>query len=248
MYNFLFVNLQIVDLLLSIASRFIFMLGAHLHPDENFDSTCTNNEDIKCRTIKHRRYLFWLVYTLDKEMTFRTRRPPVINDLSCDLTLPKNYTEEVNAKFPEPHNFPGDIRLNSIKSRIYDELYSPNALRKSDAEILRSIRELDNDLDSWRMSLPADHRPTLSFSQDIISQFSTITEQFNFYPVMLRLEYHQTMATIHQASSRCKTWSGDQSGPTEGVNSSLAISVEASRSSLCYLRAARHIVSHNCFW
>jgi hypothetical protein len=39
-----------------------------------------------------------------------------------------------------------------------------------------------------------------------------------------------------------------QNGMMDGVSSSMALSVEASRSSLCYLEAAEHVVVDGVFW
>jgi hypothetical protein len=66
--------------------------------------------------------------------------------------------------------------------------------------------------------------------------------------IILRLEYHYCMATLHQASSRCRAWAEKLSGATEGVSSSLELSVQASRSSLLYLHAARHVLEKEFFW
>jgi hypothetical protein len=67
------------------------------------------------------------------------------------------------------------------------------------------------------------------------------------YSVVLRLNYYLCMAIIHQASNRCKAWM-QGSGMMDGVSSSLALSVEASRSTLCYLKAAEHVLVHGVLW
>ncbi|KAL1962343.1 hypothetical protein VTN77DRAFT_9756 [Rasamsonia byssochlamydoides] len=239
-------DLQSAAVLSAIASRAVFMLGGNTMTDTG------NPTDPTSRVRCHLRNLFWLCYTLDIEISLRTGQPPSINDAYCDLTLPPRYVE---MQYADMHHdvpiadddlivplFPGDVRLSIIKTRAYNALYSVKALHKSDAQLLKDIRELDDDLEQWRMSIPPKFRPTLSFSHE-----TPITDK-SMKSIILRLEYHHCVAAIHRASGRCRAWASGQSGEMEGVSSSLALSVEASRSSLYYLRTAGHTLTGDCFW
>ena len=226
------------------------MIGAHTHNPELRPQLCP---DIRQRMDHQLRNLFWVCYALDKELSLRTGQPPSINDDHCDLSLPDDYGKHLQYQFKIHHvsresmiEIPllGDFRLSKIKAKAYTMLYSTRALQKSDAEILKAIRELDNELETWRVSLPQKCRPTLSFSKG-----SPITEEdLDMQAVMLRLEYHHCMATIHHASGRCVAWTNHHNGIMEGVSSSLALSVEASRSSLAYLQTAQHVLPADSFW
>ncbi|KAJ5654886.1 Zn(II)2Cys6 transcription factor [Penicillium lividum] len=68
------------------------------------------------------------------------------------------------------------------------------------------------------------------------------------HSVMLRLRSFLCLTIIHQASSRCKTWATEQGQMMEGVSSSLAVSVEASRSTLFYLEVPEHVLIDEIFW
>ncbi|KAK9242427.1 hypothetical protein V1506DRAFT_495526 [Lipomyces tetrasporus] len=245
-------NLQSGALMNSIAARFLFILGAHVqsYPDRAGQTLLPTG--IASRTDNHLRNLFWLCYIFDKELCLRTGQPPSINDEHCDLTLPPEYLEELYADLPSQLPsaevvrgplFPGDLRLTMIKSRAYTALYSARALQKSDAELLKDIRELDDDLEKWRTSLPQTFRPTISFSHE-----TPADNEMNMHSVTLRVAYHHCVAAIHQAASRCKAWAGGQSRIMDGVSSSLTLSVEASRSSLFYLQTARHVLADDSFW
>lgn len=237
----------------TLSAAFIFMLGAHTREPEYCTQTAASTPDIRQRRARHLRNLFWVNYTLDKELALRTRQPPAINDDHCDLTLPPEYGKHLHSDtpthlpstdaLPECH-FPGDLRLSMIKSHAYSALYSVRALQKSDAELIKAIRETDNELETWRLSLPPKYRPTISFSHEnppAKSDMDTLS-------VILRLEYHHCMTVIHQASGRCSAWASHQSGVMEGVSSSLALSVGASRSSLSYLQTTQHALPGDSFW
>ncbi|OQE34649.1 hypothetical protein PENCOP_c016G07599 [Penicillium coprophilum] len=236
-------NMRATNYYAAVAARLIFMLGGNL-----FSSQAISTDQLGQQRHSQLRNLFWICYTIDKDLSLRTGQPPTITDENCDLTLPPGYldrafldVENEEAPWYGPV-FPFDLRLSIIKARAHRELYSVSCLQKSDAELLKSIRELDDALEEWRLSVPPIWRPTVSFSSEASDP------NMGMHTVMLRLNYHLCMTIIHQASGRCKAWRQGQSGMMDGVSSSMALSVEASRSSLCYLKAAEHVVVDGVFW
>lgn len=204
---------------------------------------------------------------------------------------------------------PGDLRLTLIKSKTCKLLYSALALRKSDAELLRDIRELDDELERWRLSVPERYRPALSLprtsppgglqraqgqegsqkgsgggcyfqvpgrkqEQEQEQGQGQGQKQGHGYgksydhtmsaesvrTILINLQYHHLVATIHQATGRCRAWQNRSSMLEEntnartgemlmeGVSSSLALSVEASRSTLIYLRSVTRALLGEAFW
>ncbi|OQD81585.1 hypothetical protein PENANT_c026G09190 [Penicillium antarcticum] len=236
-------NMRATNYYGGITARLIFMLGGNV-----LNSQAYSFDKRRQQKDRQLRNLFWICYTMDKDIALRTGQPPTISDENCDLTLPPGYlerafldVEDEDAPFLGPV-FPFDLRLSIIKARAHRELYSVSSLRKSDAELLKSIRVLDDELEEWRLSVPPAWRPTMSFSSE------TSDPNMGMHSVLLRLNYHLCMAIIHQASGRCKSWMEGQNGMMDGVSSSMALSVEASRSSLCYLEAAEHVVVDGVFW
>lgn len=239
------------------------MLGGHAQPSQR---STTNNAVYRAERNKwlesHLRQMFWMTYTLDKEVSVRTGLPPSIEDDYCDLTLPQAHRDpqlmvregagslsDTNSTRRAwlgtfPTTLPGDLTLTIIKSKTYRALYSTAALRKSDAELLRDIRELDEELERWRCSVPQPFRPALAFSEDAAS---SIDKDMDRHIIMkksiIHFEYHYLSAAIHRASGRCSVWAGG-----EGVSSSVAITVQASRSTLIYLRAAADGITETAFW
>ncbi|KAJ5081820.1 transcriptional regulator family: Fungal Specific TF [Penicillium alfredii] len=236
-------NMRATNYYAAVAVRLLFMLGANTTNPR----TCPSEARGQLKR-EHARNLFWICYTIDSDVALRTGQPPIITDENCDLTLPPGYLErafsdvESDAPYEGPV-FPFDLRLSMIKSRAHRTLYSVSALKKSDAELLKGIRELDDQLEEWRLSVPPSWRPTMSFSPE------TPDPNMSMHSVMLRLNYYLCQTIIHQASGRCKAWFQSQTGIiTEGISSSLALSVEASRSSLCYLEAAERVLVDGVFW
>jgi len=238
--------------MLSVAVRLIYALDAHVVP---MDATLDLPPIIydKCDTRCHLRDLFWLCYSFDKDICLRTGQPPCIDDAHCELTLPSGYVHSHDATLMLglPHVdkevaplFPWDLRLSILKSRIYQDLYTAHALRQSVPEQLTRIRNLDEVLETWRLSLPADFRPTLYFSQG-----TPVDPRLNTMAVILRLSYYYCVTMIHQASSRCEIMGVTPKGSgLQGITSSGKLSITASRSTISYLRTVSLVVNPECFW
>lgn len=237
----------------SITARTIYMLGAQTmaYPD------CRDPDIISASTKYREQYLlrnlFWVCYAWDKEICIRTGQPPALQDEHLDITLPPHHVFQLYPKIMgyeisedeiELHLFHKPPALSIIKSKAYNLLFSAQAAKKSDAEMLKAIRELDDDLEQWRLSICPTYRPTLSFTGDTFSKNAE-----NMLAVMLHLDYNYCVSTIHKAASQCKIWDSNSDDPEfMGVESSLTLSVEASRSTLLYLKMAYHVMPRDVFW
>ncbi|KPI45383.1 uncharacterized protein AB675_2281 [Cyphellophora attinorum] len=227
--------LQTADVLLSICVRFLYMVDGHLSPRAHYGDANS------MRKAQHYRDLFWICWTFDAEISFRTGRPPAMNGTSCDLTLPAWYLQQPQID-GDQWRYPGDLRLSMIKAEAYQKLYSPGALRKPDAEILKDIRELDEMLETWRQSVSPQNRPPLAYTRD-----SPSPRPVRAHWSILCLEYHHCMGTIHQASSRCKLWDGDNV-VQQGVASSHDLALQARRSVLMYFHDVEERMLPHVFW
>ncbi|KAH7007176.1 fungal-specific transcription factor [Ilyonectria destructans] len=240
----------------SLACRIAIMLGSHSQPAPRMPSTASVDHPGRAKC--HLRDLFWICFIFDKELALRTGHPPSMADEHCDLTLPEGYLEAQYVEIDDEKamlgypaatvpSFPGDLRLSLIKSKTSRLLYSAEALRKSDASLLSDIRELDNELEQWRVSLPPKFRPSLSLCRETRLEID-VKPLLSTRIIMRHVDYHYLMVMIHLASGRCSAWPNSKRGELEGVSSSLALSVEASRSTLFYLRAANHALFEGAFW
>lgn len=241
-------NIQAGVISNALAARYLLWLEANTR--ECYNNACefvtTGKEEF--RRYYHLRNLFWICYQQDKELCLRSGQPPSLSEYNCDLDLPMGYERDYNIsltqqRFENPV-FPGDLRLSQMKSKAYIDLYSRRALEKDGALILSDIRQLDAELEQWRMQIPPDYRPTLLFEQDT----TQMPERLHIRSLMIRLEYHYCMAYIHQACARFGSMSGARDQEIQGVSSSLTLSIAACRSSLYYLVAVQHTLFVRDFW
>lgn len=228
----------------------LFTLGAHREGIDYLSPKPPDEAEDSWRWKCYLRQCFWLLYACDKDMALRFGQPPSIPDEHCDLTLPAGYKSGLEPEWSyigKPH-LPGDLRLSLIKSKAVQHLYARSSTQKSDAELLRDIRELDDEVEAWRLSVAPELRPRLyNGINDVFFGASTNLGQRMQY-IITNFEYHHLVATIHQATGRCHSGPIHGSETLKGVGSSMALSVEASRSTLMFLATAGRRMADEAFW
>lgn len=217
----------------------------------------------------HIRKLFWLCYISDKDLALLSGLPPILSNEYCDLDQPKegylsrdaflrsssSAIDADNISFIAWNRvipfLPGDPHLGVLKERIFRLLYAPSALKIIDSELLTRIRRLDDELESWRLSVTATLRPKLSILPGY-DAFSTRNFLSYLRSVQLQLEYHYLLTIIHTPVRRFGAAQGAETSPPEelhsAMHSSIDLSLEASRSTLYLLNEPIAILKQETFW
>ncbi|POR33856.1 Uncharacterized protein TPAR_05949, partial [Tolypocladium paradoxum] len=231
-----------------LACRMVCDLGGHFfHPQKPHSA----EDSFAVRQRHHIRGLFWLCYVLDKDISLRSGRPPLLTEDYCDLTLPEWAEAMSNSAAEElTRQLPNDPRLSMIKEKTCRLLYSPPAFRISDSQLLLNIRQLDDELEQWRLSIPPLIRPRLAIPSDrpLLPPDASISQSIQC--INLQLDYHYALTTIHTAVRRCGTTNECESLPEDlhsVVHSSIDLSLEAGRSTLLFLRAPIDILEEGAF-
>ncbi|KXH46486.1 fungal specific transcription factor [Colletotrichum nymphaeae SA-01] len=218
------------------------------------------------RRKRHIRNLFWVCYMSDKDLSLRTGQPPLLADIYCDLTVPENYLSSYtylrglneylhhpdasNDDHLTPH-FSGDAQLGCLKEKVYRLLYSVQALRDKDNRLLISIRELDDEIECWRLSVPVDFRPALSVSSNtlLITPETKVPHARRYFHLLL--EYWYLMIYVHTSVRRYDAHTIIGKGGQDlhrVIHSSYDLSMEAGRSTLRCLRVCMNTFSNEGFW
>lgn len=195
------------------------------------------------------RRLFWLCYVLDKDISLRSGTFPLLSEYHCDLAMLWDFesTCSVSELICILSN---DPRLSMIKEKTCRVLYSPAAFKVPDGELLLRIRELDNDLENWRLSVPAGMRPRLAIASDQHLLPPDMNDSQSVHHIELQLDYHYTLICIHTTVRRCGIGSEADTLPEDlhsVVHSSIDLSLEAARSTLLFLRAPISILGEGAF-
>lgn len=252
-----------------MACRLVCGLGGHIHhPTEPYGADTSRAE----RQAYHVRVLFWLCYMFDKDISLRCGYPPILTGDHCDLT-PLRHSHTIrynyllgavdsmmveNGPF-DPREFhwdlPTDPMLSCLKEKTCRLLYSPEARRATDSQLLCRVRQLDDDLEGWRRSLPAAFRPKLFVPSDT-TQLPVSTEMATtprrVRQINLQLEYHSLLTVIHTTVRRCGADTPEASTIPEHlhsvIHSSIDLALEASRSTLRFLKTNISSVADEAFW
>ena len=104
-----------------------------LHQQRQTD-TSTSNGDIQAR-----RFLFWLLFTLDKDLSILLGSPPSLPLYDCDVAMPDRVSSDQYQR----------IQACIIQERVYVLLYSASSTMKSSEQREQAIAELNLDLDNF---------------------------------------------------------------------------------------------------
>ncbi|KAK2593570.1 hypothetical protein QQS21_008745 [Conoideocrella luteorostrata] len=155
-------------------------------------------------TAKLKRILFWHVYTLDKGLGLRLGRSPVIHE--CDIDIPRIF-EFDGWGHHESSTLPTLwIKLSYLQSRIYEQLYSPGALRSPQAELADRARALAGECRKFEAEADVCREQTYQYlkavnSSDLVDVFLRGDEVQ--YQVTLTLVYSVIPAPEGSISRFC---------------------------------------------
>ncbi|KAJ5806473.1 uncharacterized protein N7503_004075, partial [Penicillium pulvis] len=243
----------------SIACRIVCSLNGHItQPAAQLGS---DGSHVKAGESHHIRVLFWLCYMLDKEISLRTGNPPLLIDGYCDLdpldtsTDYFNYLSSLSVSPTTEERYediipflPADPHLSHLKEKVYLQLYSARAMKDDDNQLLLHIRELDDQIECWRSSIPLNFRPALSVSQNTPPNPSEQCFPYIVRCMSLQLDYHHLVTIIHTTVRKCTVDSSDGVRDLHDVvHSSFDLSLEASRSSFWCLRVLIEIIAEDAF-
>ncbi|KAJ4145998.1 hypothetical protein LMH87_004829 [Akanthomyces muscarius] len=205
-------HLQAASNFLTIACRTVFALGGHtvsVPLAKGLDCVLTLRE----RESRYVRMLFWYCYTLDKTISLHMGQPAVISDDLCDLRLSESTQQRYFESYPrQAIELQADSRdtletflyrrLSIIKSKAIQKLYSPVSLQMSSAKLLHSIRKLDEELEGWRSSIPAELL-LVSSVQWPNQNYQDLHQLGSMRQIELQLDYYYVLAIVHCAIGRC---------------------------------------------
>lgn len=232
----------------SLACRIVYELKGHCFNAAFADQPSEQHQR------KHIRDLFWLCYIFDKDLSVRFGRPPLLPSNYCDLTLPegldKIYDNQSHNDQEAFVHFPQDLQLTQIKENLCLFLCSLDNPNLADSTILFHLRQLDIDLESWRLRIPADFRPKLSVLTDQPFQPKMSRLQRRRY-IHLQLEYNYMTIIIHTAVRRCgAAYAMTESLPDDlhsVYHSSSDLSLEASRTTLQIFKDQDMLLQQDAF-
>ena len=140
-------------MLVSAASQSSHYLGLH---------TRAGCMDALLPAPTQRQLLFWMVYFLEKTLCLRLGRSSTIPD--CDITAPWPGDLQVSRSYALDY-FHQQVKLASLAGRIYQQLYSGNALQLPAEVRTNQALELSQQLNRYGVEArEANVSPVSSYS------------------------------------------------------------------------------------
>ena len=190
--------------------------------------------------IEQRKRVFWIAYTIDKDICLRSGRPPAQDDDDMNVELPTEDPSDNIGNVPladgkgTANLFRLMVEFATIESKVYKQLYSTKASKRSDGALLNTIGELDNELQEWRNKIPLELRP----EHEIKASHPPLV----LHVAVLHFAYYNCLTTIHRMSVHHGYWTDRLSSyALQGLNSrplnprifsSAALCVGAARASI----------------
>ncbi|KAN0096609.1 Fungal specific transcription factor domain containing protein [Hyaloscypha variabilis] len=186
--------LQIGNMLTAEAARMAQLLGFN-------KTTCHGENGEEC----HR--TFWVIYILEKMASFACGRASILVDYDIGAPIPKTP----DAVFQDFDWFITMARFSRLLSRAYEVLFSISATLNSTEMCHAAIDIVNNDLESWRNSIPKRFRPGEPFQSEYFSEQSSMAvalrTHYHYYSVVIalsRISLHGDAGSTSQRQSKSK--------------------------------------------
>lgn len=113
---------------------------------------------------RHRSNIFWLCYSLDKDVSLRGRIPSIQNDEDVDLDLPRTELGDEDMCLrsidgcSQFNYLRARVQLAYVEGKVYDYLLSNRSTKLSREAREERISHLSRLLDQWLQAMPAPFR------------------------------------------------------------------------------------------
>ncbi|CAM1505976.1 Fc.00g116130.m01.CDS01 [Cosmosporella sp. VM-42] len=151
-------NLKPPTILIATALRLAHKLGLH---------TRTSSLHLDRSTALQRDRVFWIAYTLDKDISMRTRQPPIQLDADIDLDLPPEEAADDDTGFlvstdgrSRMNFFRARVQLAHIQGSVYDYLYSSRSQNLSPEQRAQNASQIRDMLHHWDSQIPDEFSAT----------------------------------------------------------------------------------------
>ena len=154
------------------------------------------NPDIGAAEVEERKRIFWIAYSLDKDVSLRMGQPSTQDDDDMDVELPSEFgsSSPYLGKPIQTTYFTFRARLAMIQGEIYKRLYSVRASKAAVVERIVAASALEAMLQSWRATVPTE------FMQEYHEPlFQMLNPGCDRHPVILQLLYFNSLATVYNA-------------------------------------------------
>ncbi|KAL1618563.1 hypothetical protein SLS56_010491 [Neofusicoccum ribis] len=186
-----------------------------------YNKATTSPNDARSRT-------FWVLYCLEKMISFNTGKSSVLNDSDISCTI---------APLPEPAFGNFDWLLTFVKhtrllARLHATLYSVSAAGRSLEYYRAAVQQLLGELEVWKSTIPSNLKPG-----EALQPHALPGSQMIMIYIMVNYLYYNTALTLHRAALQLEI-----DGQETGCLSPKSGNVRREASMLALIKSARSIL------
>jgi len=138
---------------------------------------------------EHARRAVWAAFILGAELSLPCGPGSALDPDEMDIPLPNPGEPQLNST-SDVSMFRWRAELAIIQTRVKSRLYTHRALKMPDPALLRTITDLDRELELWRQILPAKVMPGLAHSDQDPAYIDS------------HLTFHHAVSMVHWARRR----------------------------------------------
>ncbi|KAH8901457.1 hypothetical protein GQ53DRAFT_835242 [Thozetella sp. PMI_491] len=145
-------NIAATTVLTATALRLAHRLGLNTHQ---------GSEHLDAIESRQRNRVFWIIYILDRDTSFKARTPPLQSDAEIDLDMPPEEPEADGAGFvftddgqSKMNFFRAQVQLAHIQGKVYEAAYSVWAQNAEQEEQAQKANHTLDMLINWSSQLP----------------------------------------------------------------------------------------------
>lgn len=131
---------------------------------------------------------FWVLYFLEKHMSFSIGRSSTIMDSDISSAVPSHLLRWSSVSFDWTL---ASIRISRLLSRIYSSLFSVSVRDRPNTYYKTTVQSLRSQLKAWTMTIPTEIRPGQPIRPHTIQAFHTKMD------IMIRLHYLHYGTALH---------------------------------------------------
>lgn len=135
---------------------------------------------------------FWVLYFLEKNMSFNIGRSSTIMDSDISSAIPTQMLLGSTVSFDWTR---ASIRISRLFSRIYASLFSVSARGRPGAYYVGAVQSLKAELEAWARTIPMEFRPGQP-----LRPYTTQTPQMADISIRLHYLYHGTMLHLDRTA------------------------------------------------
>ncbi|KAH8594241.1 fungal-specific transcription factor domain-containing protein [Bisporella sp. PMI_857] len=188
----------------------------------------------KPKQIETRNNVFWICYIIDKGMSLRHGRPSIIHDEDIGVELPDKGSEIFNpSQRLGFYAFYYMSTLALLESRVYSQLYSVRSRTQSKLQRLKTVGNLDHELQTWLETVPVEIRP----GQEILCDERDVN-----VVILVCFAFYNCLIAIHRESAYHGSWTKEGEARMLSKARSQGLNTRVYESAKICLDAARNVI------